>query len=109
MVYNMYYSYSDAGKAATIYLKVKAAAKVSQIGYFINMQDRFLLKVSIGETPEDGKANIAIIKMLARIWGMKQDQLEIIKGHTQSIKLLSIKNITKAQIEELILQYVRPS
>jgi uncharacterized protein YggU (UPF0235/DUF167 family) len=98
----MYYSYSYPSKTATIYLKVKASAKVSQIGNFIDFAERFCLKIMIGETAEGGKANIAIIKMLAKIWNLKQDQLEIIKGHNQSFKLLAIKNITEAQMEELI-------
>ena len=105
----MYYSYSQSSKTATIYLKVKAAAKLNEIGNFVHINDRFLLKITVGEVPEDGKANIAIIKIFAKIWNLKQDQLEIIKGHTQSIKLLAIKNITKVQMEELMLEYVRPS
>jgi uncharacterized protein YggU (UPF0235/DUF167 family) len=104
---NMYYSYLHLSKTATIYLKVKANSKESQIGSFIHINDKFLLKIMIGEIAENGKANIAIIKMLAKIWNLKQDQLEIIKGHNRPIKLLAIKNVTESQIEELI-QNVRP-
>lgn len=98
----MYYSYSHSSKTATIYLKVKAASKVSKLGEFIVFGERFCLKIMIGEIPADGKANLAIIKMLAKIWNLKQERLEIVKGHNQSLKLLAIKNITEAQIEELI-------
>ncbi len=102
----MYYSYSSFSKTATIYLKVKAAAKFSRIESFVEIEGRFFLKIMIGEIAEAGKANIAIIKMLAKIWGFRQDQLEVIKGHNQPIKLLAIKNVEESQIKELVLKYV---
>jgi len=105
----MHYSYSEASKTATIYLKVKAASKESNIGELVDIEGRFFLKITIGEIAEGGKANLAIIKMLAKIWKLKQNQLQILKGHTQSIKLLAVENITKPQMDELLLKYVRVS
>ncbi len=98
----MYYSYSAADKSATIYLKVKAGAKVSRIEDMIQLPDKWALKLSINAAPEDGKANAAIIKMLAKAWSLRQDQLEIIKGGNQSIKLLAIRNVEKAKLDEII-------
>ena len=91
----MYFSHDNKTKTSIILLKVKAGAKTSCIHEFVEINGSHLLKLSIKATPEDGKANAAIIKMLADKWGVRQNQLEIVKGTTSSIKTLVIKNVEK--------------
>ena len=79
-------------KPAIIPLKVKAGAKESTIHGFIDLDGTHILKISVKAAPEDGKANNAIIKMLADKWDLKQNQLEIVKGSSGSSKLLAIKD-----------------
>jgi len=74
-------------------LKVKAGAKTSCIHGFVDVNGSYLLKISIKAPPEDGKANTAIIKMLADKWGLRQNQLEIVKGTTNSTKMMAIKEV----------------
>ncbi len=102
----MNFSYNDKTKTALILLKVKAGAKTSCIHGFTDVNGSQLLKISINAAPEDGKANVAIIKMLAKEWGLKQNQLEIIKGTTSSSKILALKDITKKDVENIMLQYL---
>jgi uncharacterized protein (TIGR00251 family) len=97
----MHFSYNDKTKTATILLKVKAGAKRSCIDGFDDINGLQMLKISIKAAPQNGKANIAIIKMLSDIWGLKQNQLEIIKGIATSTKTLLIKDVTSDYIERL--------
>jgi uncharacterized protein (TIGR00251 family) len=73
-----------------ILLKVKTSAKQNKIEGWLYIEDKKYLKISIKEAPEDGKANKAIIKFLAKELGLKQNSLEIISGHTSCYKALSV-------------------
>jgi uncharacterized protein YggU (UPF0235/DUF167 family) len=72
-------------------LKLKLLLGENLIENFVHIEDKFLLKVSINAVAEDGKANKAIIKFLAKAWHLSQDQLELMKGHNNNIKLLAIR------------------
>ena len=85
----MYFSYNEKTKTAIIPLKVKAGAKESTIHGFIDLDGTHILKISVKAAPEDGKANNAIIKMLADKWDLKQNQLEIVKGVRHEVVLKS--------------------
>ena len=102
----MHYYYRAESTAATICLKVTAGAKKNIIQGFVNLLDQKALKLSISTAPEDGKANIAILKMLAKTWGLKNSQLEIIRGHNNNIKLLSITDVSKDEMDTIISKYL---
>ena len=44
------------------------------------------LKVKVTAVPEDGKANAALIKLLAKTWKIAPSSLEVVAGHTQRLK-----------------------
>lgn len=71
-------------------LKVKAGAKQNVIGDYITIDGKKYLKLSIKTPPENGKANIEIIKFLSTSWNIHKKDLEIVSGHSSSIKILSI-------------------
>jgi uncharacterized protein len=101
----MYYSYSTKDQTAIIQLKVKAGAKHNIISGFVKVNDIAILKLSITEAPENGKANEAIIRFLSKSWNLKQNQLELIKGKTSSTKLLRILNIPEELCKTLMSNY----
>jgi uncharacterized protein (TIGR00251 family) len=39
------------------------------------------IKVQVSAPPEDGKANKAVVRVLAEFLGTKPDQIEITRGH----------------------------
>ena len=49
-----------------------------------------LLKVKITATPDKGKANEALVRFLAKEWGLSSSQIEILSGHTSRIKRLKV-------------------
>ena len=98
----MSFSYNTETKTATISLKVKAGARFNSISTFVDANESHLVKININAAPENGKANAAIIKMLAAVWGLKQNQLEIIKGHSGSLKTLVIKDVERKEVEDIL-------
>jgi len=48
------------------------------------------LRVSVTAVPEDGKANRALVKLLAKLWGVPKSAVEIVSGETDRHKILSI-------------------
>jgi uncharacterized protein (TIGR00251 family) len=48
------------------------------------------LKVRIAAAPERGRANEALIVLLAAKFGVARDAVEIVSGHTAGLKLVRI-------------------
>jgi uncharacterized protein len=48
------------------------------------------LKVYIRQSPEKGKANTALLKVIARYLGVKTSSLRIVKGQTSRKKVIEI-------------------
>ncbi len=48
------------------------------------------LRVYVTTVPEGGKANVAVLKMLANALGVPKSQLEIVKGDTGRDKVVKI-------------------
>lgn len=51
---------------------------------------KVVLKVRVTEPPEGGKANAALIKLLAKTWKLPKTAIEIVAGHGQRQKTLLI-------------------
>jgi len=49
------------------------------------------LKVSVSAAPEKGKANAALIKLLAKAWSLPKTSLTVISGATDRNKVLHIE------------------
>jgi uncharacterized protein (TIGR00251 family) len=69
----------------TIY--VKPNARENKITQWV---DEDTLSVSLTATPEKGKANAALLKLLAKEWGIAKSEIEITRGAIARIKQLTI-------------------
>jgi uncharacterized protein len=54
------------------------------------------LKVAVSAPPERGKANDAVIKLIASVLSVKRADVQIISGHGQPLKRLVVSGITAA-------------
>jgi len=52
-----------------------------------------MLKVSVTQSPEKGKANKALIELLAKQLGLKKSQIELVAGETSHLKRLLVHGI----------------
>jgi hypothetical protein len=57
------------------------------------------LKVCVTAPPEDGRANDALIEVLADWLGVKRRQIEIISGATNRNKVVRVTGITRESID----------
>ncbi len=72
---------------------LKVAPKAAQAGISGVEADaggRARLKVRVTEAPEDGKANAAVIKLLAKVWKLPKGALEITVGAKDRRKTLLV-------------------
>jgi uncharacterized protein len=56
------------------------------------------LKIKVKAPPEKGKANAAVIELLASKLGIDKDLIEVVSGHSSPFKVLSIQGLADSQI-----------
>jgi uncharacterized protein (TIGR00251 family) len=76
---------SDDGILARIRLTPKSA-KDQIVGIENDANGNPYLKVKVRAVPEKGKANIALINLLAKSLGLPKSSIEVISGHTSRAK-----------------------
>ena len=101
-----FYSHDATKKRLILAIKVKAGSKSNVIDKFININNRQYLKISVRAVPEDGKANKAIISFLAKEWRISQDDLEIIIGQKNNLKILALKNLDPDYLNSILSNYI---
>ena len=60
------------------------------------------VKVQVSAPPERGKANDAVLDVLAQWLGVRPSQLCIAKGHTQPRKTVAIDGLTPEALETIM-------
>lgn len=74
-----------------VHVKVSPNASRNEIcGVAEDQNGTFFLRVKITATPEDGKANKALIKFLAKQWGVAPSKIEIVSGENSRRKVLVV-------------------
>lgn len=96
--------YNKAKNCYTIRIKVQANAKVNKIDGIICINSQKYLKLSINAVPRDGRANEAIVEFLSKLWKINKKSINIISGHNNSFKLLSIDSISC--FDQLIKEFI---
>ena len=74
-----------------LYVKVTPKAKAERIKKEMREEGTALYKIYVTAAPEDGKANEAVIKLLAKNIGIAKSSLTIIRGHTSRDKVIKIE------------------
>ena len=75
----------------TVHVKVAPKAKAERIKKEMREDGTALYKIYVTAAPEDGKANEAVIKLLAKNLGVAKSSLTIIRGHTSRDKVIKIE------------------
>lgn len=55
------------------------------------------LKLAVAAPAEGGKANAAIVKLLAAVFGVKKADVSILGGHSAPLKTIAVAGLTVAQ------------
>lgn len=73
-------------------MRLQPAGRADQVlGLARDADGNVQLKASVTKAPEGGKANAALIKMLAKEWGLAKSDLEVVKGQTSRNKVLELR------------------
>ena len=64
-----------------------------------------MLKVSVTQWPEKGKANKAVIELLAKKLGLKKSQIELVAGETSHQKRLLVRGIMRDELADRVLRW----
>jgi uncharacterized protein (TIGR00251 family) len=84
--------------AEGIVLPVRAQPGAGQNA--IRGEQNGMLKVSVTQVAEKGKANKAIIQVLAKGLGLKKSQIELIAGDLQPQKRFLVRDIPRKDLEQ---------
>ena len=57
------------------------------------------IKLAVAAPAEDGKANRAVLRLLADVLGVKPFRLQIIKGQYQPRKLVKVEGMEQAEVD----------
>lgn len=79
---------------ATLSLKVVPGASRSEISGWLGLT----LKVRVAAQPEKGKANSAVIKLLAKALAISPGRVSIVGGLASPHKTVAISGLTQAQV-----------
>jgi uncharacterized protein (TIGR00251 family) len=60
------------------------------------------LHVSVTAAPEKGKANKAILTLLAKSLGLRKSQLELLSGETSQHKRVLVRGITPSDLQNRV-------
>lgn len=69
-----------------LYLKVKPSQNQDEI---IKLDEQNFI-IRLKQKPEGGKANLALIKLLAKYFSISSSQIKIIKGKTSKNKIVAL-------------------
>lgn len=72
-------------------VKVTPRAKSDGIGGLVDTPDGKRLEVRLHAMPADGEANAALIRLIAKFFGLRQADVEIMQGGASRLKRLSLK------------------
>lgn len=80
--------------ASVLRVRVQPGASRSQVlGY-----DGQLLRVRVSAPPEDGRANEAVVALLAEALGVPRSRVRILRGHTSRDKLVSMESLSLEEV-----------
>jgi uncharacterized protein (TIGR00251 family) len=83
-------------------LKVAPKAKRNGIGAWLDELDGGkALKVAVTAAPEDGKANAAVVALLAKEWGVAKSAISVVAGATDRRKIVEIRGQSAELMQRL--------
>ena len=80
---------TEGGVAVALRLTPKASANRIR-GIEKQADGAFVLKAAVTAAPEGGKANAALLKLLARAWKLPKTSLSVVSGATSRRKVVHV-------------------
>ena len=71
------------------------ASENQVVGY-----QRGVLRLRVTAPPQEGRANQAVISMLAAVLGIAKSRVRIVRGHASRKKLVSVESLTTEEVQQ---------
>ncbi len=94
--------------AGGVGIAVRVTPKASRAGIAgvgVDAAGRAFLKVRVTEAPEGGKANAAVVKLLAKAWRVPKGSIEVVSGQTGRRKTLLVAG-DAAELERALMAWL---
>jgi uncharacterized protein (TIGR00251 family) len=86
-----------------ISIKVRVQPRASKDEVLGYQGDALHLRVTA--PPEAGKANEAVVSLLAEVLDVAKSQIRIVRGHTSRDKLISVVSLTLEEVQQRLRVY----
>ena len=96
--------FSEGISGSAIAIRVTPRAKKNEI---VAILADNTIKIKLAAPPVEGKANVELIKFLAKTLGVKKTDLEIVAGKTGRDKLISVIGFDPDEVHKIILEKVK--
>ena len=88
----------DGPNDCTIKVRVQSRASRDRVQGF----REGALRVSVTAPPHDGKANAALLELLAASLGIAKSRLRIVRGHAGRDKVVAVERMTEKEVAHLL-------
>jgi uncharacterized protein (TIGR00251 family) len=86
--------------AATTRLKLRVSPGARRPGFAGRHGDAW--KVRVAEPPEDGRANEAVLRLLAETLDVPRANVSLVSGHSSRDKIVTLDGLEQTQTERLL-------
>jgi uncharacterized protein (TIGR00251 family) len=93
---------TDHSEGCVLAVRVQPGARKSTV----KGEQAGALKLAVTAPPEDGRANAAVVKLLAELLGVKRKQVELIVGPTSRDKKFLIRGMNGAELRQRLAPVV---
>ncbi len=92
---------APGGVRVALRVTPKKAYRAGVAGLAVDARGRAYVKLRVNAPAQDGKANAALLKLLAKEWGLARTKLRIIGGERDRRKSIHVTGDTPELLEKL--------
>ena len=90
-----------AGSGCSLRIRVHPRASRDQVaGFRATGSGEDVLRLSVTAPPADGKANAAVLALLAEALGTPKSRLAIVRGHGARDKVVAVESLSLEEVRE---------